>query len=167
MYSIADKTSTLTGTPKTANARPGHVLACLTCQKRRVKCDRKFPCANCVRHQVECEPALAPRRRRRRFPERDLLNRIRRYEDILRLHHIPFEALDPDHSAASSPSLTSAPHTSPTYDRTAALTSRQNRASSETPKNITGGSSPSKAVYVYPTLCQKLKHSRPSFARLT
>lgn len=72
------------------------VLACLKCQQRKVKCDRKFPCANCVRHQVECEPALAPRQRRRRFPERELLNRIRRYEEILRQNNLSFEPLHPD-----------------------------------------------------------------------
>lgn len=71
--------------------RAGHrVAGAVLC---KVRCDRKFPCANCVRHQVECEPALAPRRRRRRFPERELLSRVRRYEDTLRHHHIPFEAL--------------------------------------------------------------------------
>lgn len=167
MYSTADKNNTLTGTPKTANARTGHVLACLTCQKRKVKCDRNFPCANCVRHQAECEPALTPRRRRRRFPERDLLNRIRRYEDILRHHQIPFEALHPDHAAGSSSSLTAAQNASPAYDGTASLTNRQDRTWSETPQDITGSSSPSKAVYVYPTLCQGLQHSHPLFARLT
>ncbi|KAG8166931.1 hypothetical protein KVR01_002620 [Diaporthe batatas] len=72
------------------------VLACLNCQQRKVKCDRRLPCANCVRHKVECEPALAPRQRRRRFPERELLDRVRRYEEILRKNNLSFEPLHPD-----------------------------------------------------------------------
>lgn len=130
----------MSGTLKTANSRPERVLACLTCQQRKVRCDRKFPCANCVRHQVECEPALAPRRRRRRFPERELLSRIRRYEDTLRHHHIPFEALHPedDDATASSPA-TPAQHASSPADG----------ARSETPNDTTGASSSSRAVCVH------------------
>ncbi|KAK4154910.1 C6 zinc finger domain protein [Chaetomidium leptoderma] len=79
-------------------AKPQRVLACLLCQQRKVKCDRKFPCANCVRigAQVQCVPAtLAPRQRRRRFPERELLARIRHYEALLHQHNVPFEPLHP------------------------------------------------------------------------
>ena len=36
---------------------------------------------------------LGPRRRRRRFPERELLERLRRYEDMLRQNDIKFEPL--------------------------------------------------------------------------
>jgi len=37
---------------------------------------------------------LAPRgRRRRRFPERELLDRLRKYEDLLRQNNIKFEPL--------------------------------------------------------------------------
>lgn len=40
----------------------------------QVKCDRTFPCSNCVKTYAQCVPAiLAPRQRRRRFPERELL----------------------------------------------------------------------------------------------
>jgi Fungal Zn(2)-Cys(6) binuclear cluster domain len=44
------------------------VLACVLCQRRKVKCERKFPCANCVRAGAQCVPATAPTERRRRFP---------------------------------------------------------------------------------------------------
>jgi hypothetical protein len=76
------------------------VLACVLCQQRKVKCDRKFPCANCTKHKVQCVPATQARRRRRRFPERDLLGRLRRYEDLLRQHNIKF---DPLHGSPSIP----------------------------------------------------------------
>ncbi|KAK4120294.1 hypothetical protein N657DRAFT_658608 [Parathielavia appendiculata] len=75
---------------------PKRVLACQLCQQRKVKCDRKFPCSNCVRSNARCVPAtLVPRQRRRRFPERELLARIRHYEALLQEHHIPFEPLHP------------------------------------------------------------------------
>lgn len=105
------------------------VLACLSCQQRKVKCDRKLPCANCVRHQVECEPALAPRQRRRRFPERELLNRIRRYEEILRQNNLSFEPLHPaDDKPPTTSASPSAHHASP-----ASLADLQDRTRSDTP----------------------------------
>lgn len=73
--------------------RSPRVLACVLCQQRKVKCDRKFPCANCVRAGAQCVPTLGPRPRRRRFPERELLDRVRRYEDLLRQNNVPFEPL--------------------------------------------------------------------------
>lgn len=70
------------------------VLACITCQQRKVRCDRKSPCANCVRSRVQCVPAaLAPRPRRRRFPEQELLERLRHYEELLRNNGVGFEPL--------------------------------------------------------------------------
>lgn len=39
---------------------------------------------------------LAHRRRRRRFPERELLERLRKYEDLLRQNNITFEPLHKD-----------------------------------------------------------------------
>ncbi|KXJ87534.1 hypothetical protein Micbo1qcDRAFT_139241 [Microdochium bolleyi] len=75
-------------------AKPQRILACLLCQQRKVKCDRKFPCANCSRSGAQCVPAtLLPRQRRRRFPERELLDRLRHYEQLLRDHNIEFEPL--------------------------------------------------------------------------
>ena len=81
--------------PQTAQgAKPQRVLACLMCQQRKIKCNRNFPCSNCIKSQTECIPAaLVQRRRRRRFPERELLDRLRKYEDLLRQNKIPFEPL--------------------------------------------------------------------------
>jgi ribosomal protein L13E len=81
-------------------AKPQRVLACVLCQQRKVRCDRKFPCANCTKAGVQCtSAALLPRQRRRRFPERELLDRLRHYEDLLRRNHIQFEPL---HSSATA-----------------------------------------------------------------
>lgn len=87
--------STTAGT-SSSPSRPQRVLACILCQQRKVKCDRKFPCANCTKFRVQCVPAAAPRRRRQRFPERELLDRIRKYEDLLRRNGIKFKPLHGD-----------------------------------------------------------------------
>jgi hypothetical protein len=39
---------------------------------------------------------VASRQRRRRFPERELLDRLRQYEDLLRQNNIKFEPLHKD-----------------------------------------------------------------------
>ena len=77
------------------------ILACVLCQQRKVKCDRQFPCNNCVRAGTQCI-AADTRQRRRRFPERELLERLRRYEGLLRRNNIQFEPLHPDPSATVS-----------------------------------------------------------------
>jgi Fungal Zn(2)-Cys(6) binuclear cluster domain len=68
------------------------VLACALCKQRRVKCSRSFPCTNCIRAGVQCvQPTV--HKRRRRFAERGLLDRLHYYEDLLRQNNIPFEPL--------------------------------------------------------------------------
>lgn len=90
------------------------ILACLLCQQRKIKCkilspsnrlsttipllhrsylttgSRKFPCANCIKSRAQCVPA-SQRQRKRRFSERTLLERLRKYEDLLRQNNIMFE----------------------------------------------------------------------------
>lgn len=84
-------------------AKPQRVLACLLCQQRKIKCDRKFPCGNCNKASAQCVPAaLTPRQRRRRFPERELLERLRRYESLLRENSINFEPLNSSTGGHSS-----------------------------------------------------------------
>lgn len=48
---------------------------CVTCKRRKVKCDRMSPCANCIKAQIQCKyppPGRAPRQPRRgmRLPEK-------------------------------------------------------------------------------------------------
>ncbi|KAJ5108824.1 hypothetical protein N7456_005499 [Penicillium angulare] len=81
------------GQPPTSLPKSRRVLACVACQQRKVKCDRKFPCANCLRQRIPCIPSGQPRPRKRRFPERELLTRLRRYEDLLRENKVKFEPL--------------------------------------------------------------------------
>ncbi|KAL5341427.1 hypothetical protein BJX70DRAFT_406017 [Aspergillus crustosus] len=75
------------------------VLSCVLCQQRKVRCDRTFPCANCIKSKTQCVPAhLIPRPRKRRFPERELLDRLRQYEGLLRQHEIRFDPLHQEQS---------------------------------------------------------------------
>lgn len=79
-----------------APVKQQRVLACVSCQQRKIKCDRHFPCAHCLRAGISCVPAaLVSRQRRRRFPERDLLQRLRHYEDLLRQNNVGFQPLHP------------------------------------------------------------------------
>ncbi|KAI1757174.1 fungal-specific transcription factor domain-containing protein [Xylaria castorea] len=74
----------------------GH--SCVLCQQRKVRCDKKKPCSNCVKAGVDCRvvPPQPPRRRKKRIPERDLVDRLRKYEALLSQAGIEFESLGPD-----------------------------------------------------------------------
>ncbi|KAL3490707.1 hypothetical protein BJX62DRAFT_237823 [Aspergillus germanicus] len=75
-------------------AKSQRVLSCVLCQQRKIKCDRTFPCENCLRAKVQCIPASQiPRQRKRRFAERELLDRLRQYERLLRQNDIKFDSL--------------------------------------------------------------------------
>ncbi|KAI0008829.1 hypothetical protein F4779DRAFT_641318 [Xylariaceae sp. FL0662B] len=74
----------------------GH--SCVLCQQRKVRCDKNKPCSNCVKAGVECRvvPPQPPRRRKKRVPERDLVERLRKYEALLLQNGIEFDSLGPD-----------------------------------------------------------------------
>ncbi|KAF2107041.1 hypothetical protein BDV96DRAFT_506910 [Lophiotrema nucula] len=77
--------------------RDKRVLACVLCQQRKIKCDRNFPCQHCIKARVQCVPAgQLPRRRKRRFAEKELLEQLRRYEDLLKKNGIQYEPLSKD-----------------------------------------------------------------------
>lgn len=70
------------------------ILACVLCHQRKIKCNRKFPCNNCIKNQAHCERAmLAPRRRRRKIPPPELVHQLRVYESLLRANNIKFDHL--------------------------------------------------------------------------
>lgn len=85
---------------RTSISKPQRVLACVSCQQRKIKCDRKFPCTNCIKSKAQCisQATLPTRQRRRRFPERELLDRLRHYEDLLRQNNIDFQPVEKDGS---------------------------------------------------------------------
>ncbi|KAJ5162261.1 hypothetical protein N7492_007653 [Penicillium capsulatum] len=66
--------------PDSTSAKP---FSCVVCHKRKVKCDRKEPCANCEKAQIDCIycPPPPPRRRKR---ERDEASASQEREKSLR-----------------------------------------------------------------------------------
>jgi len=63
--------------------------SCVTCRKRKVKCDKLHPCSNCARAHIECvfpTPGRAPRKPRKVSDSRDveLLDRLRRLEGVVK-----------------------------------------------------------------------------------
>lgn len=70
----------LNGSPLAPNPR-----SCITCRRRKVKCDKKHPCGNCTRQKIECifpGPGRAPRKSRKP-PDAELLERLRRLEGVV------------------------------------------------------------------------------------
>ncbi len=73
-------------TPHGLNAR-----SCVTCRRRKVKCDKQFPCSNCSKAGQQCvfpAPGRAPRRPRTGGKvvserEAELLKRLRRLEGVV------------------------------------------------------------------------------------
>ncbi|RMZ73014.1 C6 transcription factor [Pyrenophora seminiperda CCB06] len=59
--------------------------SCVTCRRRKVKCDKQNPCSNCVRARIECVfpgPGRAPRKSRKPA-DAELLERLRRLEGVV------------------------------------------------------------------------------------
>jgi hypothetical protein len=72
--------------------------SCVLCQQRKVRCDKNKPCANCVKAGVECRvvPPHPPRRRRKKLQEKDLLERLKKYETLLNDNGVKFEPISKD-----------------------------------------------------------------------
>ncbi|KAI1139059.1 fungal-specific transcription factor domain-containing protein [Hypoxylon sp. FL0543] len=66
-----------------SSGRPPRVLACVLCQNRKIKCDRKTPCSNCIKANVACTPSTPAPARKRRRPNQDLQQRLARCEELL------------------------------------------------------------------------------------
>ena len=59
--------------------------SCVTCRRRKVRCDKKQPCSNCTKAGIECffpGPGRAPRKARKP-PDTELLARLRRLEGVV------------------------------------------------------------------------------------
>lgn len=72
--------------------------SCVLCQQRKVRCDKNKPCANCVKAKVECRvvPPQPPRRRKKRLQERDLIDRLKKYESLLAENGVKFDSIGQD-----------------------------------------------------------------------
>ena len=70
-------------TPPAANGLNSR--SCITCRKRKVRCDKRQPCSNCNKAAIECifpSPGRAPRRSRKP-PDTELLERLRKLEGVV------------------------------------------------------------------------------------
>jgi hypothetical protein len=85
--------------PESPNSSSLHTLtrnfACQLCQHRKVRCDRQNPCGNCVKSGAECLRVAPsrPRRRKRKLDEKELVQRLQAYEDLLSEHGVAFESV--------------------------------------------------------------------------
>ncbi|QUC21594.1 uncharacterized protein UV8b_05837 [Ustilaginoidea virens] len=72
--------------------------SCVLCQQRKVRCDKTKPCANCVKAGVECKvvPSQPPKRRKKRLQEKDLVERLKKYEALLAENGVKFDAIGHD-----------------------------------------------------------------------
>lgn len=72
---------------------PTMPYTCVTCTKRKVKCDKSGPpCSTCKRGRHECFYEAPPPRKRKRKPVDDVHQRLERYESLLKQYGIINEA---------------------------------------------------------------------------
>lgn len=63
-----------------------HPRSCITCRRRKVRCNKIHPCSNCNKANIECVfpgPGRAPRKPKNR-PDSELLARLRRLEGVVK-----------------------------------------------------------------------------------
>ncbi|KAF2731933.1 hypothetical protein EJ04DRAFT_441932 [Polyplosphaeria fusca] len=80
-----DRVQKVNGTVTSPGGALANPRSCVTCRKRKVKCDKKHPCSNCARAKIECifpGPGRAPRKARKP-PDGELLERLRRLEGVV------------------------------------------------------------------------------------
>jgi hypothetical protein len=75
--------------------RPPRQNSCALCHRRKVRCD-KDPCTNCEKHGVPCVPMTpsVARPRKKRFPEAELLARLKRYEEVLKSYGANLDSIN-------------------------------------------------------------------------
>ncbi|KAM5355299.1 hypothetical protein ACJ41O_001945 [Fusarium nematophilum] len=129
--------------------------SCVTCRRRKVRCDKQMPCSNCRRAQIPCvfpAPGRAPRQPRPRDPnappknssqrEIELMKRLRKLEGIVEelSGQIEVESGGKGASSASSPDMAHGGPQASALDRTATFPPRHASNASSQP-GIVGGPS--------------------------
>ena len=73
--------------PQAESAERQHIrLACQACQRKKIKCDRFFPCGQCTRSNLSCVPSTRKPRARhtgKRALDSELRNRISKLENLV------------------------------------------------------------------------------------
>lgn len=70
--------------------------SCLICRQRKVRCDRRTPCSNCVKAEKQCSfiPPVRGKRKRTKRPREGLHAKLKRYEGLLRSYGVKVEPSD-------------------------------------------------------------------------
>ncbi|TPX07638.1 uncharacterized protein E0L32_010636 [Thyridium curvatum] len=91
--------------PSVMKLTRGH--SCVLCQQRKVRCDKNKPCGNCLKAGVDCRviPPQPPRRRKKKPHERDLFDRLRKYETLLLQHGVQFEPIAAEYKTSDASTL--------------------------------------------------------------
>ncbi|KAI0536250.1 fungal-specific transcription factor domain-containing protein [Xylaria digitata] len=102
--------ATTAATTAPPHPKPTKILACVHCQYRKIKCDRRQPCSNCIKvsiillclileylivmshvrvnehtfAKIACKPSTPAPPHKRRRPNQDLLERLARCEQLLK-----------------------------------------------------------------------------------
>lgn len=89
------------------------IWSCVICRRRKVRCDRRDPCSNCVKNNIECHfPVTGRIPRRNQNPgaykspaqkQSELLSRLRRLESVVTELAAQVEDGSQDPSAAIAP----------------------------------------------------------------
>lgn len=106
-----ERPSTTKYGPSSAAGPTPNPRSCVTCRRRKVKCDKNNPCSHCVRAKIDCVypgPGRAPRKSRKP-PDAELLERLRRLEGVVsslnaQVEEHEQEAVDRDKERRSSTS---------------------------------------------------------------
>ncbi|KAL1901036.1 hypothetical protein Sste5346_002102 [Sporothrix stenoceras] len=182
-------------TPTSAPSSELNPRSCVTCRRRKVRCDKLMPCSNCRRAMVPCifpAPERAPRRPRRKDPialkphqsserEIELLKRLRKLEGIVEelSGQVEMEAtsgkLPPSNSnspeAAAGGSDGNAPRTSLDHSTTPSASSSwgQSPKLAHAGQGGTSGNSPGRLVgrnSSYGSLVKQTKDTQKQLGRL-
>ncbi|KAM0287914.1 hypothetical protein ACHAO9_007535 [Fusarium lateritium] len=89
--------------------RAPRILACVLCQQRKKKCDRKSPCSFCVKAKIQCIPSTPAPKRSRRKPTKELIARLELCEELLKRCNCVQKSLMYDALEAGSESQSSSP----------------------------------------------------------
>ncbi|KAM0252762.1 hypothetical protein ACHAQJ_007600 [Trichoderma viride] len=97
--------------------RPGSDLkgfSCISCRQRKVRCDRRAPCLNCIKAEKQCNfiPPVRGKRKKTKPPRETLHARLKRYEEMLKSYGAKIEPCEDFDSYDSETESRDTPETS-------------------------------------------------------
>ncbi|XXH03730.1 hypothetical protein Hte_010136 [Hypoxylon texense] len=85
--------------------------SCLACRQRKIKCDRRPNCSNCIKTSKQCVfvPPVRGKRKRTKPPRESLHAKLKRYEELLKSYGANVEPSDDFDDSDSDPETASRP----------------------------------------------------------